>query len=70
MLWILYTSSQRINCRDLEFLRLQYRVLEKIGDNIFPLVGLVDLRANSVLLYDAIFMRDSDDSIVPTCTMT
>ena len=66
MLWILYTSNQPINCRDLEFLRLQFGVLKKIGDNIFPLVGLVDLRANSVLLYDAMLMGDRHDSNVPT----
>jgi hypothetical protein len=62
MLWVQYNSQLSINTGPpVGLLRDQLSSLKSIGDNIFPLVGLVDLRADSVLVYDATAMKDSDD---------
>jgi hypothetical protein len=59
MLWVLYNSQVPVDASSLGLLKNQSSLIKSIGDNIFSLVGLVDLRANSVLVYDAA-MKDSD----------
>jgi len=61
MLWVRYCSNDAINFQSLGFLKRQYFWINSIGDNIFPLVGLVDLRVNSVLIYYAANMVGAHD---------
>lgn len=56
---MLYNSQLPVDASSLGLLKNQSSLIKSIGDNIFSLVGLVDLRANSVLVYDAA-MKDSD----------
>ena len=61
MLWVRYCSNDAINFQSLGFLKRQYSLIKSIGDNVFPLVGLVDLRVNSVLVYYAATMGGAHD---------
>jgi hypothetical protein len=56
---VLYNSQLPVDASSLGLLVNQFSLIKSIGDTIFSPVGLVDLRANSVLVYDTA-MKDSD----------
>jgi hypothetical protein len=65
MLWIEYVSKDSVALQSLsESVKLQHDFLAMVGERIFPSVGLIDARLNSVLIYDAA-MKGSNECSLP-----